>query len=46
MTTRNEPKLDNSEIRKPVPWDLKKGMEIAKKVIKENEAWLKEMAKR
>ena len=33
-------------VRKPKDLDLKKMREVGKRVIKENTAWLKEMAKR
>ena len=41
MTTKP---VTKPEIKRPANWDLKKGMTIADKVIRENKEWLKEMA--
>jgi hypothetical protein len=34
------------QLKKPEPFNLKKGKKVAKRVIRENREWLKEMAKR
>jgi hypothetical protein len=33
-------------LKKPEPFDLKKGKKVAERMIRENREWLKEMAKR
>ena len=41
MTTKP---INKPEIKRPANWDLKRGMAVAEKAIRENKEWLKEMA--
>ncbi len=43
MVTKNEPQ---PKVKKPANLDIERGKKAAEKAIRENIAWLKEMAKR
>jgi hypothetical protein len=46
MTTQAKPSKKKTQIKKPENFDLEKGRETALRIIRENEEWVKEMAKK
>jgi len=46
MATQRTPKAQQFEIKKPENFDLKKGEELAMRIVRRNQEWVKEMAKK
>ena len=44
MATQRKPAIDKPTVTKPESFDLEKGVENVKRIVKKNQTWVREMA--
>jgi hypothetical protein len=44
MASQRKPAIDKPVVKKPENFDLEKGVENVKRIVKKNETWVREMA--